>query len=378
MVYTLLFDAAPPAGSSMFSALAARLAQGTILDTPTKELGSTMRDACLKLAGVFFLIQLALNVIKIQIGQSKDGFHFLWKYFALLITLGSYTTLMPLVDMMVDVPINAMRTVANTRTAKGMVQANLATYTNPAAAPPAPVDQETGLQKVEDLALNTFDAFHVARAIWSVNKYVGNGIVNTVTGQNDVLSPSKWGTDAVISIVNLAYGIVSLIVSLIQAYAISILYITGPIAITFSMLSGFEGGFAGWLKYYIVIKLWLVIVYVIQSLDATLALQNMGVNGVVSDEALAFQIGSLVMYMMVPKFADILISGSQGGAFFSAAVAGASMVAGKAMGAIKGSGKAAAGSVLDVAGTGKGNDAHTKVGKAIGHIASAFGGKKKD
>lgn len=379
-MYILLDDAAS-VGGSIFSAMAENLAKSNLLTGPTKILAKDMVNACTGLAATFFLIMLALNIFKISIGQSKDGFHFMWRLAALIVFLTCYTTLMPVVDYLVNIPIVKMKAVAAILTNNGKTEIKL-TANAVKAREDAAYAKSVKYKLVQNVdgTMSSVDVKHDDPA---------DDISNMTETQIDAapekkadsslsaLNPANWPALMLPNLIEQIYGLVLLVVVLIQTYAISILYITGPIAITFSMLTGFESGVAGWIKYYIVIKLWIIIVYVIQALSASIIVANIDPNtGLLSSEAMAMQVGLIVMYTMIPKFADILISGSQGGAFFSAAVAGASMAAGKAMGVLKGTGKATAGGVLDVAGIGKGNDIHTSAGKAISHIAKAFGGKK--
>lgn len=305
---------------TIFERLAEQIAKNTILNGASMKLAGIMSAGCMGLAGVFFLIMLALNVFKISIGQSKEGFHFLWKYAALLILLLCYNTLMPIADIAISIPIMVMKEAVKTITDSGSTESVM----------------NKKLQVADLAAATSNDAHHTAKPASSTiatAKATTDTPDTKVGDQADQLdAPEEAGFFAGMlkALISEAYGIILCVIILIQSYAISILYITGPVAITFSLLIGFEGGVAGWFKYYVVIKLWLLIVYVVQALSASIFVANLSnSSNVTGFQSLVMEAGLLVIYTMIPKFADILISGSQGGAFFSAAIAGASALASK-------------------------------------------------
>jgi len=343
----------------VLNGLSAFMSNKNSLLGPTMKMASSVSLGCLALAGIFFLIMTALNVIKMLIGEGKQNFNFLWKYFALMLTLTLYTTLMPVVDLIINVPINIVKNAASGISNGGQNTAKLNSIINksnekaaaPAAAP-TPGDVTLG--------------------------------GTTPTSLFSALDPRNWAKAVVTGVIETLYTIVQGVIVFVQVFSIAILYVSGPIAISFSILVGFEGGLLGWLKYYIVIKLWTVIVYIIQGLSTLLILNSLDPgSGMPSWEALVVQAGLVLIYCMVPKFADILISGSQGGSFFSAAVGAGTM----GLKSLASPVQNAAASYAGGKNIGKFGDAASNVFKRLGQkhgtpsvakAAPGFGGEKVD
>lgn len=283
--------------------LAKSIAHGKLLTDSTKEMAGIMASRCMVLAGFFFAIMLALNIAKIAMGLGKKNFHFVWPYIGLFMCLMLYNTLMPMVDSVMDVPVQIAKNIASTVTVRGAVTKKR--------------DADLEKQKTDSIAKMQTPYQNLVSTVGANAAAVGSD----VAGMFSPVNPATWAKVVVLGVIEVAYNILQGTLILIESYSISLLYITGPIAITFSFLLAFEGGFVGWLKYYMVIKLWIVIIFLIEALSATLVEANIDPNtGMGSWESTIVRLGLIVMYCMVPKFADILISGSQGGAFFSAAV----------------------------------------------------------
>jgi hypothetical protein len=163
----------------------------------------------------------------------------------------------------------------------------------------------------------------------------------------------------------------SFLIVFVSKFGCWLLIAFAPFSAAVSFIKGFEGSFIGMLKYFIVFKLWSVIVVAIKA-----AMFNLGFS-----EQIAFakaqgavsvfnspSMGVIVMKLcycliviMTPMFADILISGSQSGSFFSSAI-------GKAGGLI--SGGAAAGGT---AGGAIAGNRISNIGKNFGHAGGAIG-----
>ncbi len=263
---------------------------------PTRKLAAAVSGAVLGLAGIFFLIMVALNLFKMMIGEGKQNFNFLWKYFALLMALGLYTTLMPIVDSAINMPLAAVKKAAGSTTGQGM----------------SAMDLDKAIAASNDKSPMSAAATQALANSGGTNPFA-------------VLDPRNYGKILLTGIIQSLYSIVLCVLVFVQVYAIAILYVTGPIAIAWSIMLGFEGSLLGWLKYYVVIKMWAILIYVIEGLSTLLLANSIdSASGLGSYEALIIQGGLILVYCMVPKFADILISGSQSGSFFSAAIAAAS------------------------------------------------------
>lgn len=153
-------------------------------------------------------------------------------------------------------------------------------------------------------------------------------------------------------IVDLLSLVVDIIYIVISKYLLEILYALGPIAIAFSFFKPLEGSVAGWFKYVVVISLWTFILSLIDlmnmRLGATEMLANMNIeiermgDGLQKDMmveqmanmVIAFKIGLIIIKLFVPKIADVIISGSQGGNFFTAASGAFTGLGAKVMGGV--------------------------------------------
>ena len=189
--------------------------------------------------------------------------------------------------------------------------------------------------------------------------------------------------DSVIDLIMIA---ISFMIIFISKFACALLIAFAPFCVAVSFIKGFEGSFMGMLKYFIVFKLWAVVAIAIK-----LALNNLGflqgigyaagykaVEGMnaPTPALIIMKLCYCVLLALTPMFADILISGSQSGGFFS----GAMTKAAAGMGLAAKAAKSAPGKMIANAfkGVTSGVPSAGNIGQAAGGIAAkAITGMKK-
>jgi len=168
------------------------------------------------------------------------------------------------------------------------------------------------------------------------------------------------------SLVDICMVAIGFLIVFISKFGCWLLIAFAPFCVAISFIKGFEGSFVGMLKYFIVFKLWAVIFAAIK-----LAMHNMdfvnqlayaaGYQSVSNSPSLSTIVMKLcccIVLIMTPQFADILVSGSQAGGFFSAAIAKGGAVMG--------------GAASSMSGNIPGN-----VGRNMDHLGGAGGALKK-
>lgn len=258
---------------------------------------------CVGIAGVLFLIQVAIELGKRFTGASSAGYSFLPKYAVMALGLTLYVPLMTIVDYGMSIPSIAMKSLGAS-SAKELHEARTSLYNSP---PPKP--NETYL----DAATNELKAT--------------SNVVASVTSAFD---PMTWSKMLLNGIIQFVAEIIDAVVFLIRQYLLNVMFVCGPIALAFSFIHSMESSFMSWFKYYIVIHLWATIAFVLDNIYTAITIANLKESsqwfndGLPSFDTLVYQVGFIILHCMIPKLADMLISGSQGGAFFSAAAGFAS------------------------------------------------------
>ncbi|MEI6949766.1 hypothetical protein V9K67_21445 [Paraflavisolibacter sp. H34] len=153
-------------------------------------------------------------------------------------------------------------------------------------------------------------------------------------------------------LIDLLSLLVDVIFVILSRYLLEILFALGPIAIAFSFFQPLEGSAIGWFKYVVVVSLWVFILSAIDlmntSYGATAAIKSMNdqisamKSGAAKDAAveqmslvvMALKLGLVIIKLFVPKIADVVISGSHGGNFFTAAAGAVTAAATRIMGGV--------------------------------------------
>ena len=221
--------------------------------------------------------------------------------------------------------------------------------------------QEQGL-KDEDTRLQQEKAGGETKMNDASTSFISNTITEVLTG---------WIFNFFDMLAEILLVVCSFLIVFVSKFGCWLLIAFAPFSAAISFIKGFEGSFVGMLKYFIVFKLWAVIVMAIKA-----AMFNLGFS-----EQIAFakaqgavsllnspSLGVIVMKLcycliviMTPMFADILISGSQSGSFFSAAI-------GKAGGLMSG-----AAATAGTAGTALAGNRIANVGRNFGHGGGLMG-----
>lgn len=174
-------------------------------------------------------------------------------------------------------------------------------------------------------------------------------------------------------VVECAMVAIGFLIIFISKFACWLLIAFAPFCVAISFIKGFEGSFLGMLKYFIVFKLWAVIVAAIKlSLFHLRFVEAMAydagfhsITNSPSTSSIVMKICYCVVLCMTPMFADILVSGSQAGGFFSAAIA---------------KGGAAIGSIASMGsktGSGMMGNVGSNIGKNMGHLGGLVGAASK-
>lgn len=245
------------------------------------------------LACILIMIQSAIEIGKKFLSSDSPSFSFLVQYGLMMIALICYVPVMKTVDLALNIPVMAIKKYSSTSTNNGKT------------------------------------IMEIDKAVANENNSEGEQIVKS---ENDGFWPDPkvftfqyWAA----AFISFLYEICKFVIIVVRQYLLTILYILGPISLALSFIKKLEGSFIGFLKYYIVIHLWSTVVYTIDAVSIILefnsfATNSSNIDGVPSWEVLVIQSGFILITAMTPKIADILVSGSQGGAFFSAATAYAS------------------------------------------------------
>ena len=131
-------------------------------------------------------------------------------------------------------------------------------------------------------------------------------------------------------ICSILYELALFLIKFVSILGARILIAFAPISFAVSLLPGFEGSMVGLIKYIFVIRLWAAIgtglklaFYGVGLLNVFEQQRGMIDSGVGTNwdwSICALQLVFLLCTVMIPMFADALISGSQSGGFFSASV----------------------------------------------------------
>lgn len=286
------------------------------------EVAQAVVQACLGIAALFFLIMIAYHIGRQIISRDRDlNLTFLPKYFFLMLALTAYIPLMTtIVNPIIEVPSEAVKEVVRKSSDHGSeFKAVFASFD--AMQAKARKDESFGDKLVDaDGSLGTAIAQSMGLDFREMFFKLGNYIIDFL------------------------FDLVSFIVFLIRFYALGILFCIGPIAIAFSFLKPLEGSLAGWAKFYLVIHLWVLIIYIIDFASMKVlskGLLDAGGASTAADgyvllwQALLVKAGLIIVKLLTPKFADVLISGSQSGNLFSALTGAVTMAAGKAIGGVE-------------------------------------------
>jgi hypothetical protein len=173
-------------------------------------------------------------------------------------------------------------------------------------------------------------------------------------------------------------GMIQAIMEFIQSFLLAFLYVSGPIAIAFSLVPGFGGVAKSWLQSLIGIHMWSIAFQVIAGIFAYYSAHEaaqsassganilMNMTGIAQTKYAVACIVFIVMYIMVPYMSSLIVGSSAADSFVSSAVRiGASLASG---------GAAAGGAALGVAGAGaQGANAAAAGGASGMGQAAAFG-----
>ena len=203
--------------------------------------------------------------------------------------------------------------------------------------------QEQGL-KDEDTRLQQEKAGGGTKLNDASTSFISNTITEVLTG---------WIFNFFDMIAEILLVVCSFLIVFVSKFGCWLLIAFAPFSAAVSFIKGFEGSFIGMLKYFIVFKLWGVIVIAIKAAMFNLGFSEQiafakaqGAVSVLNSPSMGVIVMKLcycLIVIMTPMFADILISGSQSGSFFSAAigktgglVSGAVAAGGTASGALGG------------------------------------------
>ena len=254
----------------------------------------------LGLACVFAMIQTGIELGKKFLGGDSPSWSFLIKYGFMLIALICYIPIIKTVDLAMSIPLTAVKVY----TAKVTNNGKKITVFDEAKRK---AEREAKYKEMNVLSEGY------------------NRVTDQVEDFNNMFSAQKMIAETL----SFLEGLVKFVVILLRQYLLSVLYVLGPIALALSFLEKLEGSFIGFLKYYIVIHLWATVTFAIDAITAVMQFNHLldqenaktTVDGIPSWEMLVIQAGLILVNCMTPKIADILVSGSQGGAFFSSAIA---------------------------------------------------------
>lgn len=132
------------------------------------------------------------------------------------------------------------------------------------------------------------------------------------------------------TICTILYDLALFLIKFVSILGARILIAFAPIAFAVSLLPGFEGSLVGLIKYIFVIRLWAAIgaglklafygVGLLHVFEQQRGMIDSGVGTSWDWSICALQLVFLLCTVLIPTFADALISGSQSGGFFSATV----------------------------------------------------------
>lgn len=298
------------------------------------------------LAAILMFVQCTIEIGKKFLGDGSPNFSFLVKYGLMALALASYVPIMKTVDLAMSIPLTAVKSFTAGVTNKGQKI----------------VQFDEAKRKLEREA--KYNDMNILEETYA----------KTTDGLSDVsekLNPRFWCAE----ILSFLYDLVKFVVILVRQYLLSVLYILGPISLALSFIAKLEGSFVGFLKYYIVIHLWATVTYGIDGITAVLKFNEIiaeqstaTADGIPSWEILVIQAGLIIINCMTPKIADILVSGTQGGAFFSAVNA----YAAKQIATLK----SGAGAALGGRGVINGDSKITKEGGGLMGVAGRYMGEK--
>jgi hypothetical protein len=180
--------------------------------------------------------------------------------------------------------------------------------------------QEQGL-KDEDTRLQQEKAGGETKMNDASTSFISNTITEVLTG---------WIFNFFDMLAEILLVVCSFLIVFVSKFGCWLLIAFAPFSAAISFIKGFEGSFVGMLKYFIVFKLWAVIVMAIKAAMFNLGFSEQiafakaqGAVSVLNSPSLGVIVMKLcycLIVIMTPMFADILISGSQSGSFFSAAI----------------------------------------------------------
>lgn len=290
--------------------------------TVFSEVAQAVVKSCLGIAALFFLIMIGFHIGRQLISKEKDiSLGFLSKYFFLMLALTAYIPLMTtIVDPIIEVPEDAVRSMVKSSSNNG--------------------------QEFKQL----FTQFDEMQAKARKDESFGDKMTRNGGGIGGMIATSM-GIDfremffkLANYIIDFLFDLVSFIVFLIRFYALGILFSIGPIAIAFSFLKPLEGSINGWAKFYLVVHLWVLIIYIIDFASSKILREGvMSASSAPTVEQgyvllwqmLLVKSGLIIVKVLTPKFADILISGSQGGNIFTAITGATVKAVGQAMGGVQ-------------------------------------------
>lgn len=166
-----------------------------------------------------------------------------------------------------------------------------------------------------------------------------NAIVENIDDSHNLGMMSPTGTMEKIpvyigytisTICSILYDLALFLIKFVSILGARILIAFAPIAFAVSLLPGFEGSLVGLIKYIFVIRLWAAIgaglklafygVGLLHVFEQQRGMIDSGVGTSWDWSICALQLVFLLCTVLIPTFADALISGSQSGGFFSASV----------------------------------------------------------
>ena len=184
---------------------------------------------------------------------------------------------------------------------------------------------------------NTLDYAQSLKQNWieKLKSKVADEIINKINPLRGTNYSWKEITFKTLYYLNLIAGLVVVMVSNMLTTLLAVLF---PITIALSVIPGFAGGIISFLRYYIVFLLWEVIANIMRSFSRASGISNKLAEAaafntlemtpeqatlfidhfnIIDDATYLSLFLSLIFTIIIPKIADILVTGGQAGGFFS-------------------------------------------------------------
>jgi hypothetical protein len=188
-------------------------------------------------------------------------------------------------------------------------------------------------------------------ALTEYRKTVNQAISDNAKNESDLIGLKESGNRIISSIyfwviefLLMLYNLACFIVVVFSDFLIQLMLLFLPIVLTINMLPGFEQSLLQYVKYMLSFALWPLIAGIVKLVAQKLAFAQIigsitGISAIaqagkldpsayVSVPALLVLVLMIFMVTMIPMIADMLISGSQSGGFFSSTVGKATAVSG--------------------------------------------------